>query len=101
MYIYDLIKFDPNWPNFQRLLVENKKIKYSSWETVRIRQKYKFWTNEFQNAKLSEGKQYNLNGPDGSGKYSRDFRHRRQIRQMQNYEGESLLIWAAFVYVGK
>lgn len=63
-------------------------------------EKHKFWEDEWRSVVFSDEKKFNLDGPDGQQKYWADIRRERESRFRRNFQGGSLMIWAAFGYNG-
>lgn len=62
---------------------------------------HKFWDDEWQSVIFSDEKKFNLDGPDGYQMSWQDLRLPRQTRCARNFQGGSLMLWAAFGYLGK
>lgn len=97
----------------QQILSEDSHIKYQNrlptprllprHKSARLEfaERHKFWENEWRSVIFSDEKKFNLDGPDGCHKYWRDTRRELETRHARNFQGGSVMIWAAFGYLGK
>lgn len=97
----------------QQILHQDERLKYVKrnkfpkltprHKTARLNfaEKHQFWEEDWQSVIFSDEKKFNLDGPDGNQYHWQDTRKKPENRLARNFGGGSLMIWAAFGYIGK
>lgn len=62
---------------------------------------HKFWDDAWQSVIFSDEKKFNLDVPDEFQMSWQDLRFPRQTRCARNFQGGSVMLWAAFGYRDK
>ena len=96
----------------RRILRSNKNLKYSKDKKkpmlkpkdlkarLAFAHKYLEWTDEWKQVLFSDEKKFTLDGPDGSRCSWKDKRAEKKVAETRHSGGGSLMVWAAFGYLG-
>lgn len=98
--IQQILNNDANL-KYQKRLHEPKLLPRHKAKRLEFAEHHKFWEEQWKFIIFSDEKKFNLDGPDGCQKYWRDLRTERETRYSRNFQGGSLMVWAAFGYHGK
>lgn len=86
---------------YRKRLAKPKLSKKHKVVRMEFAEAHKFWDDEWQSVIFSDEKKFNLDGPDGYQMSWQDLRVPRPTRCARNFQGGSLMLWAAFGYRGK
>lgn len=86
---------------YRKRLAKPKLLEKHKVARMEFAEEHKFWDDEWQSVIFSDEKKFNLDGPDGCQMSWQDLRLPRQTRCDRNFQGGSLMLWAAFGYRGK
>lgn len=98
--ILQVLKENPNI-QYQQRVKTPKLLPRHKAARLEFAEQHAFWLDEWKSVIFSDEKKFNLDGPDGCQMYWRDIRRNPETRHARNFQGGSIMIWAAFGYRGK